>query len=358
MQDSTIGVFNQDGLIKLVHKIKSSSAASSLYFGENKENTLKLIDKVIIKFKWWVDKQTDEIIELINQNSDKKYDNSGILQFFKRFIFIFRKNDCSKVQLINNSFPFWENLSFDLNSTNDLESVTNPILYQNGIELLELHDTSNKIHFSDKFISNIWEINPKSVLIESKKFLYKKESNFIDVLLKLPSKMKITLSWRNLNSQISLIFSNTVLKISQNDGDNSSFFEWKSFLYEIHRDNIKNIKFEDHSSEPDLDWLKLRLRNNYKIEFEELNPLTEEQASKHDNCFPQHILDNENGWTVAVFVKNLKLFKLQGLINSLNDPDWNLDRLISKWSGLKYFFSWIRISIWFWIPIQNNKLVS
>ena len=133
------------------------------------------------------------------------------------------------------------------------------------------------------------------------------------------------------------LYGNTVLKIFQNDREDFKLFEWKSFLYEIDRDNIKDIKFEDHFSEPDLNWLKLRLRNNYKIEFEELNPLTEEKACKYNNCFPHNILDNKNWWIVAVLVKDLNSFKLDSPIDSLNDPNWVLYHLVSKWSGLKYF---------------------
>ena len=165
----------------------------------------------------------------------------------------------------------------------------------------------------------------------------KKELNFISVLQKLPNKMKITFEWRDFYRWIFLRFSNTVLKISHNDRDNFTFFKWKSFLYEISEDNIKDIKYEDHISKSDLIWLKLKLRNNYKIEFEEFNPITKEQADEYDSCFPQHILDNESWWTIAVLVKDLNNFKLHSPIASLNEPDWNLDRLVSKWSGLKYF---------------------
>ena len=164
-----------------------------------------------------------------------------------------------------------------------------------------------------------------------------KESNFIGVLLNLPSKMKITFERGYQRKLISLNFSNVVLKIVQNKRKDFTLFEWKSFFYEIDWDNIKDIKFEDHSSEPDLDCLKLILRSNYKVEFEEFNPLTIEQAGKYDNYFPQHNLDNKSWWTIAVLVKDLDSFKLHGPIASLNEPDWNLDRLISKWSGLKYF---------------------
>ena len=222
--------------------------------------------------------------------------------------------------------------------TSDLEIVTNPMLYQNGVGSLTFKNNNNDdIHISDNLISNIWKIKPKSVLIKSKKFVYKDESNFIGVLLNLPSKIKIIFKWGYQSTPISLRFSNVVLRIVQNNGEDFTLFEWKSFLYEINRDNIKDIKFEDYSSESELDWLKLELRNNYKVEFEEFNPLTIEQAGKYDNRFPQFIWDNQSWWTVAVLVKNLDSFKLHGPIDSINEPDWNLDRLVSKWSELKHF---------------------
>ena len=68
-----------------------------------------------------------------------------------------------------------------------------------------------------------------------------------------------------------------------------------------------------------------------------MNPLTEEKACKYNNCFPQNILDNQSWWTVAALVKDLNSFKLNRPIAEINDPDWDLYRLVSKWSGLKYF---------------------
>ena len=337
MQDITIRAYNTKNLIKQAHKIKSIDAANSLYFEENKENSLKIIDKVIIKYRWWDEDRTDEIIKLIDHKSDKNYSNLNILQLFERFKFVFLKMNSSKFKLINISLPFWDKIKFWLNLSSNLEIVTNPMLYQNGVGSLTLSHKHNDIHISDNLISNIWKIKPKSVSIESEKFVYKNESNFIDVLQNLPSKMKFTVKWGYHWTTISLRFSNVVLKIVQNKRKDFTLFEWKSFLYEIDEDNIKNIKFEDHSSEPYLDWLKLILRSNYKVEFEEFNPLTIEQAGKYDNCFPQHNLDNKSWWTIAVLVKDLDSFKLHGPIASLNEPDWNLDRLILKWSGLKYF---------------------
>ena len=224
-----------------------------------------------------------------------------------------------------------------MNLSSDLEIVTNPMLYQNGVGSLTFENSNNDIHLSDNLISNIWKIKPKSVSIKTKKFVYKNESNFIDILLNLPSKMKITFKWGYQWTPISLKFSNVILKIVQNNREDFTLFEWKSFLYEIDWGNIKDIKFENHFFEPYLDWLKLKLRNNYKVEFEEFNPLTEEQADEYDNCFPQFIWNNESWWTVAVLVKDLNNFKLHSPIASLNKPDWSLNRLVSKWSKLKYF---------------------
>ena len=165
MQDITIGAYNTKNLIKQAHKIKSIDAANSLYFEENKESTLKIIDKVIIKECWWDEERTDKIIKLINHKSDKNYSNSNILQLFERFKFDFYKMISSKFRLINISLPFWEKLEFKLSLSSDLEIVTNPILYQNGVGSLTFKNSNNDIHISDNLISNIWKIKPKSVWI-------------------------------------------------------------------------------------------------------------------------------------------------------------------------------------------------
>ena len=51
MQDITIKAYVQNDLVKQAHKIKSIDEANSLYFNENNECILKIIDKVIIKFE-------------------------------------------------------------------------------------------------------------------------------------------------------------------------------------------------------------------------------------------------------------------------------------------------------------------
>ena len=71
MQDITIEMRNQDKVIELAHKIKSIDEANSLYFEENKESTLKIIDKVIINLKYCRDSYLYDAINLINQNSNK-----------------------------------------------------------------------------------------------------------------------------------------------------------------------------------------------------------------------------------------------------------------------------------------------
>ena len=166
MDAIAIEAYDQNIVIELAHKIKSIDEANSLYFEENKESTLKIVDKVIIDYMWWNKHRTDQLIELINHKSDISYSNSSILQLFERFQISFRNENISKFKLFNNSFPFWEKFEFGFNLSNDLEIITNPILYQNGIGSLELYgDSNNMLHFSDKFISNIWEIKPKSVWI-------------------------------------------------------------------------------------------------------------------------------------------------------------------------------------------------
>ena len=159
MQDITIQVYWQNDIIKQAHKIKSIDAANSLYFDENKENSLKIIDKVIIKYRWWDEDRTDEIIKLIDHKSDKNYSNLNILQLFERFKFVFLKMNSSKFKLINISLPFWDKIKFWLNLSSNLEIVTNPMFYQNGVGSLTLSHKHNDIHISDNLISNKGSLN-------------------------------------------------------------------------------------------------------------------------------------------------------------------------------------------------------
>ena len=92
MQDIASEVYYKNNIIAQADKIKSIDEANSLYFEENKESILKIIDKVIIEYRWWNEELIDEFIKIINHKSDKNYSNSSILQLFERFNFDFLKN--------------------------------------------------------------------------------------------------------------------------------------------------------------------------------------------------------------------------------------------------------------------------
>ena len=67
------------------------------------------------------------------------------------------------------------------------------------------------------------------------------------------------------------------MKISENNRGGKILFEWKSFLFKIDKNNLDDIKFVNHKSESGRNSLKLTLRDNYRVEFEEANPMTMEQ---------------------------------------------------------------------------------
>ena len=219
------------------------------------------------------------------------------MSLFKKFELSFDKINYSKFKLIKHSFPFCKMIDFRFKLSDKYEILTNPILYQNGVESLNFYWYNGFINLSDKFISNIKEIKPKSVYIQDE-FYYRSKLNFIDTLSGLPDKMKITFGIGKGFKSMSLWFLNTVLKIFQNDRVSFALFEWKSFkVWDWLK--IESIKRNRHSLDPYSDWLALCLDKYGQVEFEEFKLISEkEQVDKVDKCFPQYIPDSKSKRTV------------------------------------------------------------
>ena len=208
--------------------------------------------------------------------------------------------------------------------------------YQNGIKSL-IFQHYKPINLSDKLISNIREIKPKSVYLIND-FLYRGKLNFVDILSGLPSKMKITFKKSDSYDTISLWFSNTVLKIFQNDRDYCTLLEWKSFKFEVYKKYLEDIKGEYHCRDPHSDWLALCLDNYNKVEFEDFSLISnKEQADEVDHYFPPCIPDSFNEWTVFILAKDLIEANLDSWITPRKTNFGALQWLVSKWSKLKSF---------------------
>lgn len=104
--------------------------------------------------------------------------------------------------------------------------------------------------------------------------------------------------------------------------------------------NLQDIKFVYHKSEPGLNSLKLTLRDNYRVEFEEANPITKKQENEFFRCFPRSF-SNEGFWKIEVLAKDLNDVKLDSSIASYKDPYKAIYRLLKKWSELKSFSHWL-----------------
>ena len=216
--------------------------------------------------------------------------------------------------------------------------MTNPMFYQNGAQSLKIFIPKAifNIHLSDKFISNIWEIKPKSVHLKCNDFKYKSKSNFIDVLSQLPNQMKITFSKFYWLEPISIRFSNVVLKIIQDDRDDFLLIEWKSFIYKISQYDLEDIKVVKFDSESNSEWLKLNLALYGVIVFEDFNQIIDlKQAINVNNSFPKSTSKSKNERTIFVLAKNIFEVQIQNSIVSLKDPDGTVEWLISKWSEMK-----------------------
>ena len=141
----------------------------------------------------------------------------------------------------------------------------------------------------------------------------------------------------NLSSEkpISLWFSNTVLKIFQNDRVGFALFKWKSFKVRDWR-KIKSIKGIRHSIDPYSDWFALCLDEYAQVEFEDFKLISEkEQAEEVDKCFPRWIPDSESKRTVLILAKDLTDAKLFSWIIPRKVDCITDHSLISRWSKFK-----------------------
>ena len=152
----------------------------------------------------------------------------------------------------------------------------------------------------------------------------------------LPNKMKITFGKSYQDETISLWFSNTVLKIFQNDREGFTFFEWKSFKLEIDTEYFKEIKGKYHRKGRFSDWLALCLDNYNLVEFEDFSKISDkDKATEVDDCFPPCIPESDSIWTAFILAKDLIDADLNGWIISRKANSGAAQWLISRWSKLK-----------------------
>ena len=302
-------------------------------------NTPTLIDKIILKYCIKLKNDIRLLAESLNQQRIRKRRKPNLFKIFKRI-----SVSCYNCSLINDSIkqslPSWEIIKCKCYLPEDLEIITNPMIYQNGAQSFKFFISNEKdnIYLSDKFISNIWEVKPKSVYLKSNDFEYKSKSNFKDVLSQLPNQMKITFSKFYWFKPILLRFSNVVLKFVQDDRDDFLLIEWKSFIYEISQDNLEGIKVMRFDSEQNSEWLKLNLAQYGVIVFEDFNQIIDlKQAIDVNNFILKSTSKSKNARTVFVLAKDISEIQIQSSIVSLEDPDGTVQWLISKWSEIKSF---------------------
>ena len=326
-------------IIPLINKIESIRVHDNLKIKEAICDTPTLIDKIILKYCIRLKNDIQLFAESLNQQRIRKRRKPNLFKIFKR-ISVFCYN-CSLInESIKQSLPSWEIIECKCYLPEDLEIITNPMIYQNGAQSFKffISNEKDKIYLSDKFISNIWEIKPKSVYLKSNDFEYKSKSNFKYVLSQLPNQMKITFSKFYWFKPISLRFSNVVLKFVQDDRDDFLLIEWKSFIYEISQYDLEGIKVMRFDSEQNSEWLKLNLAQYGVIVFEDFNQIIDlKQAIDVNNFILKSTSKSKNERTVFVLAKDISEIQIQSSIVSLEDPDGTVEWLISKWSEIKSF---------------------
>ena len=347
-----------------INKLQLIESANCVYSTETFKNTQKVIENLIMCFEFTKNDDIDKITDFANSKYFHLDSKANLLKYFKTIELFFDEIDYSKLKQVKHSFPFCKEIKFKFSLSKEYEIITNPILYQNGVETLKFESHDRHFNLSDKFISNIKEIKPKSVYIEH---MYSGgKPNFIDILSEFPRKMKITFIKNKWPEPISLWFSNTVLKIFQDDRDGFTLFEWKSFKFDFRRRFFENTKGEPCCADPHSNLFALSLDNYDKLEFEDFNKISNTKlVAKIDDCFPECIPDSKSEWTVFILAKDLIEAKLNGYISFSRRIQFGfVEWLISNLLKLKSYILTISLP---WdpkyitnirkLPHQNMKLV-
>ena len=317
-----VGLFDIRITSEFVDKLKSIPVVNNISIAEAEGRSPNLLDHLILDIKLFKQADIDILLRLLNQEWIELEGDLNPLNVFKRLKILFDSGNYSKFKMIQNSFPFCEQVEFTCYFNNkDFETMTNPILYQNGVKSFNFANYSNdKSSLTDKLISNIWNFNPKSLFQQFACICYPKP-NLIKILPKLPNNMKYSIGeWHNWNS-IKLWFSNTILMIIQSDWDEPLFLKWKLFNFEINNDNLWGIRIAHNDSEPYSDWLILSLDNSDLYGFEEFSPFLTEKANEINELLSFSDWNSDSYWTVAVLAKDLIKIKLELRKPQIENPD-------------------------------------
>ena len=279
-----VGLFDIRITSEFMDKLKSISVVNNISIAEAEGRASNLLDHLILNIELLEQVDIDFLLRLLNQEWIELEGDPNPLNVFKRLKILFGGWNYSKFHMVQNSFPFCELVEFDCYSINDFETMTNPILYQNGVKSFNFaNHLNNKSCLTDKFISNIWKFNPKSLIQIFAGFCI---PNLIKILPKLPNNMKFSNGESYKWNSIKLWFSNTTLMIIQRDWDEPLFLKWKLFNFEINNNKLWDIRIAHNDSELYSDWLILSLDNSDLYEFEEFRTFsTEKKLMKLMNCY-------------------------------------------------------------------------
>ena len=330
---------------ELLFKMKSIPAISDHFITEWGDCSATLIEKVIWEYCLLDEAKFDTLREFVNQISTDNEVELNLIKYFKRFnIHVFK--NWSEFEYFEQTLPFWESIEWEFSKSSDIEIMTHPSLFKNGVKSFKFFNFKpDYTKISDKFLSNINEIKPKSIWLKSNGFEYKTRLNFIDLLSQLPNKMQIKFgNDSELINPIQLDFSKTYLKFFQSGKKDCLILKWKFFSLKFDNKYAKNIKVMHHSSEPNSECLIINLDNFDNIEFKDFEPvLNKEEIKVIDSNFPDSISCFKSKWTIVALAKDLAQVKLNSSITLLYNLDETVQYLNWKWSEIKSYIH----KLWF-----------
>ena len=170
-------------LVPLISKMKSIEVVHDLDQFKDSNRNISFLDKIVSSLSFIKDLKS----KLFYFKDDKGDEINYELVEFNRIKWIYfdeYKYSLKRLELVRKLSLTVDELSFWESSPNDLELLTNPIYYKNGIKSLSYQFYSKHIITDQSFI-NIIEINPKFIHFYDRHLISLPYFNFIQILSNL-----------------------------------------------------------------------------------------------------------------------------------------------------------------------------
>ena len=327
-------------LIPLISKMKSIEVFNDFEFKDS-NCSIPLWDKIVSN------------LTLIRFNKSKIFCfkdykvneiNSELVEFrrIKRIILEDYTNSLQKLEQIKMASISVDEISIKDNLSK-LELLTNPIYYKYRIKKLSYQFSCNH-DITDQTFTNIKEIYPNYIHFYDNNRGSLPYFCFIRIISNLPEKIKVLIGRHNQYNKTSLTFSNTFVRIYQNDDEGLLIYSKLLTLY--FEDSCINNRFNFNQDSQISNWNNFYIIKAIKISaiildnFKKINDPKE--ILEVEKCFPPKSPSSLHTYEIVVPLKNLINVDLPWEIKNKSSKE--LLDIIPKLSHSKLFKCHIQLN--------------